>query len=91
MFTGYKIIGGIPVPGRSIPALRIFEFYQTSCVPSTRQSAISLDQLRRVRISRFLDSDLVGLGWVFEMSGFCGVAIIFSQLLLLVHARRAFR
>uniref|UniRef100_A0A7E4VAS3 DUF4105 domain-containing protein n=1 Tax=Panagrellus redivivus TaxID=6233 RepID=A0A7E4VAS3_PANRE len=41
----YRVIGGIPVPGRSVPALQQFKFYQTSCVPSTRQSLISIDRL----------------------------------------------
>lgn len=52
-FLGYQILGGIPVPGRIVPALRSFEFYQSSCVPQTRKSRISIDELRKL----FSDSD----------------------------------
>ncbi|VDM97140.1 unnamed protein product [Thelazia callipaeda] len=31
-----KYLGGIPVPGRSVPALRIFELYAKSCEPNDR-------------------------------------------------------
>uniref|UniRef100_A0AC34QQY0 Uncharacterized protein n=1 Tax=Panagrolaimus sp. JU765 TaxID=591449 RepID=A0AC34QQY0_9BILA len=51
--TSYQILGGIPVPGRIVPALRSFEFYQSSCVPQTRKSRLSIDELRKL----FSDSD----------------------------------
>lgn len=45
-------LGGIPVPGRSVPSIRIFELYAKSCAPNHRSSAI-VDQLSNV-ISHFM-------------------------------------
>ncbi|CAG9536406.1 unnamed protein product [Cercopithifilaria johnstoni] len=36
-----KYLGGIPVPGRSVPPIRIFELYAKSCIPNDRTSAIT--------------------------------------------------
>ncbi|VDK87055.1 unnamed protein product, partial [Litomosoides sigmodontis] len=36
-----KFLGGIPVPGRSIPPIRIFELYAKSCAPNDQTSAIT--------------------------------------------------
>ncbi|KAL3998786.1 hypothetical protein ACH3XW_16465 [Acanthocheilonema viteae] len=36
-----KYLGGIPVPGRSVPPMRIFELYAKSCTPNDRTSAIT--------------------------------------------------
>uniref|UniRef100_A0A0M3HZV8 Lipocalin/cytosolic fatty-acid binding domain-containing protein n=1 Tax=Ascaris lumbricoides TaxID=6252 RepID=A0A0M3HZV8_ASCLU len=33
-------LGGIPVPGRNVPAKRFFELYASSCLPNSRRSPI---------------------------------------------------
>uniref|UniRef100_A0A2K6VL39 Lipocalin domain-containing protein n=1 Tax=Onchocerca volvulus TaxID=6282 RepID=A0A2K6VL39_ONCVO len=40
-----KYLGGIPVPGRSVPPIRIFELYAKSCKPNDRTSAVITEQL----------------------------------------------
>ncbi|KAH7728655.1 LPR-1 protein [Aphelenchoides avenae] len=40
--------GGIPVPGRRVPALRFFEYYVSSCSPSSKGDSFSLDQLSQL-------------------------------------------
>lgn len=45
---GGSYYGGIPVPGRRVPALRFFEYYIASCSPSGKGDSFSLDQLSQV-------------------------------------------
>ncbi|VDN83212.1 unnamed protein product [Brugia pahangi] len=42
-----KYLGGIPVPGRSVPPMRIFELYAKSCAPNDRTKAIT-EQLSKL-------------------------------------------
>ncbi|KHN84373.1 hypothetical protein Tcan_12240 [Toxocara canis] len=41
---GVTYFGGIPVPGRTVPSIRFFELYVSSCLPNTRRS-IALQQI----------------------------------------------
>lgn len=45
---GGTYFGGIPVPGRSIPALRFFELYLSTCRPNSGRETYLLDQLQQV-------------------------------------------
>ncbi|KJH49583.1 hypothetical protein DICVIV_04315 [Dictyocaulus viviparus] len=44
---GGSYIGGIPVPGRSVPVLRLFENYSASCRPKIRGD-FGMDQLAQI-------------------------------------------
>lgn len=44
-------IGGIPVPGRRVPAMRSIELYLSTCKPTTPQTGFILEKLNKVKFN----------------------------------------
>ncbi|XGW20022.1 hypothetical protein V3C99_003666 [Haemonchus contortus] len=49
-FAGPAYTGGLPIPGRTVPILRLFEHYSASCRPKARKE-FGMDQLAEIMSS----------------------------------------